>query len=169
MFLRVVQKYKTIEKYGWKDRDISKCRFRDIIKYLWSSDDSEISFFEDRVKEYLNLLLKDQNIQKIIVVTHPHIGHVYGYKLKENEKKYYKVNVSGYYKVNVSDIIEKIVKNEKKIYYLNFSKLISDGEINLENSPFLGSYIENTWDPHLIEEYQTNIFGQKIIYLLKEN
>ena len=94
-------------------------------------------------------------------MTHPHIGHLYGYKLKENEKKYYKVNVS--------DIIEKIVKNEKKIYYLNFSKLIFDGKINLENSPFVGSYSENPWDPHLIEEYQTNVFGQKIINLLKED
>ena len=86
-FLRVFQKYKSIKKYGWNDRDISKCRLRDIIKYLMNRDDKAISFFEDRVKEYLNLLLKDQNIQRIIVVTHPHIGHLYGYKLKENEKK----------------------------------------------------------------------------------
>jgi|TARA_Y100000294_G_scaffold163323_1_gene169052 hypothetical protein len=159
MFLRALQKYKTIEKYGWKDRDISKCWLRDIIKYLWSSDDSEISFFEDRVKEYLNLLLSDQKIQKIIVVTHPHIGHVYGYKTKENEKKYFTINVS--------DIIEKIVKNEKKIYHLNFSKLISDGEINLENSPFVGSSSSNIWDSHQIADYQTNVFGHKIINLLK--
>ena len=159
MFLRALQKYKTVEKYGWKDRDISKCRLRDIIKYLWSSDDSEISFFEDRVKEYLNLLLSDQKIQKIIVVTHPNIGHVYGYQMKENEKKYFTINVS--------DIIEKIVKNEKKIYHLNFSKLIFDGEINLENSPFVGSSSSNIWDSHLIEDYQMNVFGQKIINLLK--
>ena len=167
VFLRAFQKYKSIKKYGWKDRDISKCRLRDIHKYLIKRDDKAISFFEDRVKEYLNLLLKDQNIQRIIVVTHPHIGHLYGYKLKENEKKYYKVNVSGYYKVNVSDIIEKIVKNEKKIYYLNFSKLISDGEINLENSPFIGSSSGNIWDSHLIVDYQINVFGHKIINILK--
>ena len=159
MFLRALQKYKTVEKYGWKDRDISKCGFRDIIKYLWSSDDIEISFFEDRVKEYLNLLLSDQKIQKIIVVTHPHIGHVYGYKIKGSERKYFTINVS--------DIIKKIVKNEKKIYHLNFSKLISDGEINLENSPFVGSSSSNIWNSHLIEDYQINIFGQKIINLLK--
>ena len=171
IFLRAVQKYKTIEKYGWKDRDISKCGFRDIIKYLWSSDDNEISFFEDRVKEYLNLLLSDQNIQKIIVVTHPHIGHVYGYgyKIKENEIYEYKIkgNERKYFTINVSDIIEKIVKNEKKIYHLNFSKLISDGEINLENSPFEGSYHTNIWDSHLIEDYQMSVFVQKIINLLK--
>ena len=58
MFLRGFQKYKSIKKYGWKDRDISKCRLRDIHKYLINRDDKAISFFEDRVKEYLNLLLK---------------------------------------------------------------------------------------------------------------
>jgi len=158
-FLRAFKKYKSIKTYGWKNRNVSKCRYRDIAKYLIKINDSEISFFNQRVKDYLNLLLKDEKVEKIILVTHPHIGHLYGYKTPEKEKKYFTTDVS--------DIIDKLVKDEKKIYFLNFSKLIKDGRIDIKNSPFKGTFSGNQWDSHFVEEYQTKIFASEIINLFK--
>ena len=158
-FLRNYQRYKSSKKYGWKNRNISKCRFRDIKKYLNGINKNDIKYFQERVKDYLNLLLQDKKIEKIILITHPHIGHIYGYDTSSNGKKYFKNDVS--------DFIEDVAKINKKIYYLNFSKLINDGKINFEQSPFEGTISGNQWDSHLIEEYQTNIFSKKIINLLK--
>ena len=68
-----------------------------------------------------------------------------------------------YYTVNASNIIETIAKNNKKIHHLNFSQLISDGKINLED------YIFQKNDPgsHLKNKYHANIFTQEIINFLK--
>ena len=107
----------------------------------------------------MNLLLKDKKIEKIILVTHPHIGHLYGYNTPENERKYFTIDVS--------DLIDKLVQDEQKIYFLNFSKLIKDGKIDIKNSPFKGTYSGNQWDSHFVEEYQTKIFVSEIINLLK--
>ena len=101
------------------------------------------------------MLLTKEYIAKIILVTFPHHDHVFGYITSKNEKNYYSVNVS--------NIIEKIAKNNKKIYHLNFSQLISDGKINLENY----SFVENDPSSHLKEEYQATIFTQEIINTLK--
>ena len=98
------------------------------------------------------MLLTKKYIKKIILVTFPHHDHIYGYITSTNEKKYYSINVS--------NIIENIVKDEKKIYHLNFSKLILNGKINLENNPF-----END-RAHLKDEYLIKIFAKNIINLL---
>ena len=116
-FLRAINKFKSIKKFGWKNRDIFKCHFPEIRKYLISSNSSEISYFEDRVKDYINLLMNKEYIEKIILVTFPHHDHIFGYITSKDEKKYYTTNVS--------NIIENIVKNKKKIYHINFSKLKS--------------------------------------------
>ena len=123
----------------------------EIRKYLIKSDNNEISYFENRVKDYINLLLTKEYIEKIILVTFPHHDHIFGYITSKNEKNYYSVNVS--------NIIEKIIKNNQKIYHLNFSQLISEGKINLEKNFF----IENDEASHLKEEYHATIFTQKII------
>ena len=68
-----------------------------------------------------------------------------------------------YYTVNVSNIIETIAKNNKKIHHLNFSQLISDGKIILEDYAFL----KNDPASHLKNEYHANIFTQEIINFLK--
>ena len=154
-FLRFIEKSKFIKKNGWQNRDVPKCRFPEIRKYLIKSNDNEISYFEDRVKDYINLLLAKEYIEKIILVTFPHHDHIFGYINSKNEKNYYTVNVS--------NIIEKIANNYKKIYHLNFSQLISDGKINLENY----SFVENDPSSHLKEDYQATIFTQEIINLLK--
>ena len=103
-FLRAINKFKSIKKFGWKNRDIFKCHFPEIRKYLISSNSSEISYFEDRVKDYINLLMNKEYIEKIILVTFPHHDHIFGYITSKDEKKYYTTNVS--------NIIENIVKNK---------------------------------------------------------
>jgi len=154
-FLRFIDKSKSIKKFSWQNKDVPKCRFSEIRKYLIKSDNNEISYFENRVKDYINLLLTKKYIQKIILVTFPHHDHIFGYISSKNEKNYYVVNVS--------NIIEKIVKNNQKIYHLNFSQLISEGKINLEKNLF----VENDPASHLKEEYHATIFIQEIINLLK--
>ena len=150
--MRLVEKFKSINKYGWKNRDIAKCGFADIKKYLVRSNNNDISYFENRTKDYINLLINKEYIQKIILVTFPHRDHISKYSTLNNK-----------YSVNVSSIVEKVVKNKKKISHLNFSKLIFDGYIYFESDPFLKD------DPgsHLKEDYQANIFGKEIINLLK--
>ena len=154
-FLVAIKKFKYIKKFGYKNRNIYRCAFDQIYKYLDNSTNNEISYFEDRVRDYINLLISKQYIEKIILVTFPHYGHIFGHKILENEKKYYSINVS--------NIIEKIVKNKKKIHHLNFTKLISDGEIDFKNYPFL----KNDPGSHLKDQYLANIFIQKIINALE--
>ncbi len=154
-FLRFIDKLKTIKKFGWQNKDVAKCWLPEIRKYLIKSDNNEISYFENRVKDYINLLLTKEYIEKIILVTFPHHDHIFGYITSKNEKNYYSVNVS--------NIIEKIIKNNQKIYHLNFSQLISEGKINLEKNLF----VENDPASHLKEEYHATIFIQEIINLLK--
>ena len=57
---------------GWKNKDIHKCFFPEIKKYLIKSDVTEISYFEDRLRDYINFLLSKEYIDKIIFVTFPH-------------------------------------------------------------------------------------------------
>ena len=153
-FLRFVNKVKFIKKNGWQNRDASKCRFNEIRKYLIKSNDNEISYFEDRVKDYINFLLTKEYIKKIILVTFPHHNHIFGYIDSKKEKKYYTVNIS--------NIIEKIAQNNEQIYHLNFSQLIADGKINFEKNSYFGDA-----SSHLKETDHANIFTQEIINLLK--
>ena len=155
-FLRFIDKSKSISKNGWKNVDDSKCRVNKILKYLSNSNDNEISFFEDRIKDYINLLINKEYIEKIILVTFPHKEHLYnGYDILNNKKNHYFINVS--------NIIEKIVKNEKKIYHLNFSKLIFERKIHLDNNAFVLYDLAS----HLKEKYHATIFTQEIINILK--
>ena len=155
-FLRFIEKSKSISKNGWKNVDDSKCRVNKILKYLSNSNDNEISFFEDRIKDYINLLINKEYIEKIILVTFPHKEHLYnGYDILNNKKNHYSINVS--------NIIEKIVKNEKKIYHLNFSKLIFERKIHLDNNAFVLYDLAS----HLKEKHHATTFTQEIINLLK--
>ena len=155
-FLRFIDKSKSIRKNGWKNVVDSKCRVRKILKYLSNSNDNEVSFFEDRIKDYINLLINKEYIEKIILVTFPHKEHLYnGYDISNNEKNHYSINVS--------NIIEKIVKNEKKIYHLNFSKLIFERKVHLDNNAFVLYDLAS----HLKEKYHATIFTQEIINLLE--
>ena len=153
-FLRFIEKLKSIKKYGWKNKNISKCYVEETLKYLIKAKKSEITYFENRIKDYINFLTGKKYIEKIIFVTFPHKNH-FGYNISKNKKNYYSINVS--------NIIEKIIKDKKNIYHLDFSKLIFSGKINLKNNEFS----ETDRASHLKEKYHANIFTQGIINLLK--
>ena len=155
--LRAYKKFISIKKYGWKNRDISKCRFPQIRKYLISSNDDEIEYFSIRTREYLDFLRNKKYIKKIILISFPHRDHIFGYTSLDGKKNYYKVNVS--------NIVDKIVeKNEKKITHLNFTKLIKNKKIKIEEKVF------QKGDPgsHLNEYYHEKIFATNIINYLKK-
>ena len=153
-FLRFFQKVKSIEKYGWKNKNISKCWVNETLRYLINSKKSEIDYFEKRLIDYIDFLKSKKYIEKIILVTFPHKNH-FSYNISKNEKNLYSVNVS--------DIVDKVLQNDEKIYHLNFSELIFEKEIILSNNEFSDT------DPasHLKEKYHASIFTRKIIDLLK--
>jgi len=153
-FYRLINKIKSIKNNGWKNRDLTKCKFREIRKYLIKSNSDEITYFENRVKDYINLLLNKSYIEKIILVTFPHHDHVFGYSTLDNKKKYYEINVS--------NIIDSIINNNNKIYHLNFSKLILDKKIDFKKDFYFGDSAS-----HLKESFHSNIFTKNIIDLLK--
>lgn len=154
-FLRLIEKTKFITKEGWKNRNKQKCAFPEIRKYLIKSHENEISYFEDRVNDYIKFLLNKKYIEKIILVTFPHRDHLFGYTNAKGKRKYYTVNVS--------DIVEKKSKYNKKVHHLNFSKLISEKQINLDKN----SFVDNDPGSHLKGEYHSTIFVHEIINLLK--
>jgi len=155
-FFRIVEKFKSISKNGWKNREFSRCLYSRHIDYLEASKIEDISYFEDRINDYVSFLESKKYIEKIILVTHPHKQHLFPYIDKSNEKRYYSVNVS--------DIVEKIAKDKNKLYHLNFTKLISNGKVNLDKNVFQ----ENDPSSHVKEEYHANIFTQEIIETLEK-
>ena len=151
-FLIIAKKLKSIKKYGWKKRNIYKCKFAEIKKYLLESGESDIVYFEKRVIDYINFLKNKKYIEKIFLVTFPHHNHIFKYENKKDN-----------YSINVSNIIDKIIKSEEKIYHINFSKLILDRDIDLKYNLFQ----ENDPASHLREDYHANIFIQEIISTLE--
>ena len=152
--LRFIQKVKSIKKHGWKNKNVSKCWVDETLRYLISSEKSEIVYFENRLKDYLNFLKSKKYIEKIILVTFPHKNH-FSYDISKNKKNHYSINVS--------NIVDKVLTNDERVYHLNFSRLIFDKQIKLLNNEFSDT------DPasHLKKEYHASIFTQKIIDLLK--
>ncbi len=143
---RLINKIISIKKYGWKNRNISKCLFDQIQKYLIDPKTDEVSYFEKRINEYLDFLIGKDYIGKIIVVTFPHKNHIFNKK----------------YSYDVSDSVEKISANKLKVYHLNFSKLISTGNIEIEND----LYLENDPGSHLRSQHHKDIFIKNILNLL---
>ena len=154
---RLFKKIKSIKKYGWKGKDKSKCYLSVIGEYLINSNNEEIIYFQTKIKDYINLLLKKDYIDKIIFVTFPHRNHIFKANELENEKRPYLINVSS--------IIENIVKDEKKIKHLNFTNLVLNGKIKIEKDFF----VKNDPASHLTEEAHANIFTKNIINVLKKN
>ena len=125
------------------------------LKYLIKAKKSDIVYFENRIRDYINFLKSREYIEKIILVTFPHKNH-FDYNISKNKKNYYSINVS--------NIIEKVLINEEEIYHLNFSKLIFDGKIELKNNEFSETDIAS----HLLKKNITQIYlPKRIINLVK--
>ena len=136
--IRFYRKYISTNKVD-KEK-LTKCYWGTIEKYLIKHHDTETEYFKDRVKEYLENMKKKEHIEKIFFVTFPH-----------------KKNFNKTYKLNVSDVIESVVKDEKIVTHINFSKiLLNDNNFNYENI-YLNDGIHLNGDNH------ANLFMKKIL------
>ena len=119
---------------------LTKCYWGTIEKYLINHHDSETEYFKDQVKKYLEKMKEKNHIEKIFFVTFPH-----------------KKNFNKTYKLNVSDVIESVVKDEKIVTHINFSKiLLNDNNFNYKNI-YLNDGI------HLNRDNHANLFMKKIL------
>ena len=135
---RLYRKYISTNKVD-KEK-LTKCYWGTIEKYLIKHHDTETEYFKDQVKKYLENMKKKEHIEKIFFVTFPH-----------------KKNFNKTYKLNVSDVIESIVKDEKIVTHINFSKiLLNDNNFNYENI-YLNDGI------HLNRDNHANLFMKKIL------
>ena len=136
--IRFYRKYISTNKVD-KEK-LTKCYWGTIEKYLIKHHDTETEYFKDQVKEYLEKMKKKEHIEKIFFVTFPH-----------------KKNFNKTYKLNVSDVIESVVKDEKIVTHINFSKiLLNDNNFNYENI-YLNDGI------HLNRDNHANLFMKKIL------
>ena len=135
---RLYRKYISTNKAD-KEK-LTKCYWGTIEKYLIKHHDTETEYFKDQVKKYLENMKKKEHIEKIFFVTFPH-----------------KKNFNKTYKLNVSDVIESVVKDEKIVTHINFSKiLLNDNNFNYENI-YLNDGI------HLNRDNHANLFMKKIL------
>jgi len=102
-YKRLEKKFYNIYKYGWKNKDVNKCHFSEITKYLKNIDSNDLKYFENRVDNYIKFLLKKKYIEQIFIVTFPHYNHLYE---KDFKKKY---------NVNVSNVIDNLIKKYSTI------------------------------------------------------
>ena len=135
---RLYRKYISTNKAD-KEK-LTKCYWGTIEKYLIKHHDTETEYFKDQVKKYLENMKKKEHIEKIFFVTFPH-----------------KKNFNKTYKLNVSDVIESVVKDEKIVTHINFSKiLLNDNNFNYKNI-YLNDGI------HLNRDNHANLFMKKIL------
>ena len=136
--IRFYRKYISTSKID-KEK-ITKCYWRETERYLINPKDAETEYFKSQVKRYIENMKKKEHIEKIFFVTFP-------------QKK----NFNKTYKLNVSDVIESVVKDEKNITHINFSKiLLNDDNFNYENI-WLKDEIHLNWDNF------ANLFMKKIL------
>ena len=136
--IRFYRKYISTSKVD-KEK-ITKCYWGEIERYLINPIDTETEYFKDQVRAYLENMKKREHIEKIFFVTFPH-----------------KKNFNKTYKLNMSDIIESVVKYEKNVTHINFSKiLLNDNNFNYENI-WLDDQVHLNWDNY------ANLFMRKIL------
>ena len=140
-FKRNIYRSKQIFVHGLNNRNVEKCSFKEIRKELLVYNPEAEKNFKKSLNEYLNLLKKDEKIEKLLVVSFPHLNH---------HKKLYRVNVSDY--------IDEVLKtqNDKRIEHLN----ISLTNININN---IDKIYKKDYASHLNDEYHTKIFLKKIL------
>ena len=136
--IRFYRKYISTNKIN-KEK-LTKCYWTETERYLINPKVSETEYFKNQVKKYVESMKKKEHIEKIFFVTFPH-----------------KKNFNKTYKLNVSDVIESVVKDEKIVTHINFSKiLLNDNNFNYENI-----YLED--EIHLNWDNLANLFVKKIL------
>jgi hypothetical protein len=136
--IRFYRKYISTSKVD-KEK-ITKCYWGEIERYLINPIDTETEYFKDQVRAYLENMKKREHIEKIFFVTFPH-----------------KKNFNKTYKLNMSDIIESVVKYEKNVTHINFSKIL------LNDKNFDHKNIWHIDDMHLNSNFHGQLFIRKIL------
>jgi len=126
MKVKNANKINRILNYGWKNRTLPKCYWPEIARYLFQSNEEELNYFRNSINFYLDSIEKKSYVQKIIVVTFPHLNH-FQHLVNNNE------NI---YKHNVSDIIDDLLADRIKTDHLNFSNLIIEKNIKINKENF---------------------------------
>ena len=149
-----LEKFNRILKDGYSGRKLRNCFVPKIQSYLADSTDDEIKYFEKTVIDYVNYIEQNDNIKKIFFVTFPHKNHLLEFK-----------ESSEMYKHNVSDIIEKLIKNKKKIKHLNFTKLIKKKQIFLKKE----NYLKDDPVSHLSSKFYRDTFIKDVTKYIFKN
>ena len=124
-----------------------KCRFDEIQKYLFNLDQKSKNLFLNSLNEYIKTLEEDSEIQKILLVSFPHLKH-------HNKE----------YKINVSNLIEELIENSnfKKTSHFNLSNY------DFSNLELKKIYLEGDPSSHLNQKYHTELFIKNIINELQK-
>tara|TARA_X000000950_G_scaffold208676_1_gene250930 strand:+ start:821 stop:1921 length:1101 start_codon:yes stop_codon:yes gene_type:complete len=72
-------------------------------------NDKEKNMFKSKLENYIDFAFKNENLNKIYFVTHPHLNHL-----------------NGEFKININSIIDEIIKNNKNtknIKHIDFHKI----------------------------------------------
>ena len=139
---RNTKRLNNIFKNGYKNRNIYKCGFREIMKELENYDSNAERNFKKSLGEFLDYLTNEKNIEKILIVSFPHRRHL---------NNTYKVDVSDY----INDTLS--LNKDKRINYINMSK------IDFSNFNKDEIYKPNDLASHLNDEFHTEIFIKNIL------
>ena len=143
--------------YYLADKDeVMRCRYSKIAKPLIEGlSVDEILYIEKVVHNYFNEVFKDDNVEKLFIVLHPHRNH------------YYEDQALDKYKVQWRPILDKIINDKKlenKIKVIDFNdyfpEIYEDEGINIENI-----FIEGDISSHLVEKAH-GIMLEKILEIV---
>ena len=145
-------KISNIFKGGWSNRKIKKCRIGEIQSYLKNPKDNEIKYFKSSLEEYLNKAKNKNHINKIYLVSFPHLTNLKN--IIEEEKNDY---------INISDVIDEVLNQnsntfENKVKHINFSKKIALNRNLFTYEDYLFDNIHLKQNPH--KRFISEIFKQ---------
>ena len=139
---RNINQLNNILKNGYKDRNIHKCGFREIMKNLENNDIAVERNFKKSLNEFLDYLAYEKNLEKIFIFSFPHKRHL---------NKTYNVEVSNYIKDTL------LLNKDERINYINMS------EIDFSNFNKDEIYKPNDLASHLKDVYHSEIFIKNIL------
>lgn len=152
---KISQKIKGFKEQGFAGRKLKKeCNWADIERPLIENNPEEVLYFQNIIEDYLKKILTKRYVEKVFLITFPHRANLYPVKNQFNQ--------TIFYNVNLANIIENIIKGQKNIEHLNFTKIIEDKKKYYYNN----AYIE--FDPHLKESFHYSLFAEKIVEQLEE-
>ena len=141
--LRFYRKY--ISNFEIEKNKLTKCYGDEIRKYLIKPKKTDIEYFSESVKEYIQKIKEKEHIEKLILVTFPHKRHFF----KNLDEK-------SPYTFNVSSVVENLTNNEENITHINFSKIL----LNDKNFNYKNIWLDNL---HLNTTNHGNLFMKKIL------